>query len=51
MQTPTERFMEALSELLPPMTDEQRVRLEDLFYDAVQHVSEAVARYDTRHED
>lgn len=34
--SPTERFVELLSELLPQMTDQQRVRLEDLFNDAVE---------------
>lgn len=36
MPAPTERFIDLLSELLPSMTDEQRVRLEDAFADAVE---------------
>lgn len=44
MQTPTERFMDALCEVLPAMTDEQRVRTEDAFNDAVDaRVEQAMA--------
>lgn len=43
----TERFMEALCEMLPPMTDEQRVRLEDLLYDAVKDVAQSEVQYAT----
>lgn len=35
-RNPTERFVDALCEALPALTDEQRVRLEDLFNDAVE---------------
>jgi len=45
--TPTERFVDLLSELLPEMTDEQRVRLEDAFKDAVQRVAEGAVQYAT----
>jgi len=41
----TERFVNALAELLPQMTDEQRVRMEDAFNDAVE------ARMQQREED
>jgi hypothetical protein len=36
MRSPTERFVDLLAELLPQMTDVQRVRMEDAFNDAVE---------------
>lgn len=43
--SPTGRFVDMLAELLPHMSDEQRVRLEDAFNDALE------ARMQQREED
>jgi hypothetical protein len=51
MRTPTERFVDTLAEAFSAagvhLSEQQRVRMEDAFYDAVNRIAEGTVQYAT----